>query len=95
MNFLRSIGIDVGKGVYCDADWPGEFGVSLDDGAVVERGAMVYGHWLKFDGHCNKVEYAPVRIGANAYVGPRSALLPGVSVGPGQSVAEGAMQMAI
>lgn len=77
---MRGMGIKIGKNVHIDAEWPGETGVSIGDGAVIERGSLLYGHWLIFDGLQHRTMFVPVKVGAHACIGARAALMPGVSV---------------
>ena len=91
---MRRTGINIGTQVYLDADWLGEPGVTYGDGASADRGSIVFGHLLAFNGHCNKLEHRPVSIGKGAQLGPRSAVLPGVSCGDGRVVGPGELVMA-
>lgn len=95
MLFKRRGGIQVGKACYIDADWLGEPGVTYGDGAIADRGSIVFGHLLAFNGHYNHLEHRHVNIGAGAYIGPRAAILPGVNIGAGEVVAPGELRIAL
>lgn len=92
---LRGMGIKIGINVHIDAEWPGETGVSIEDGAVIERGSLLYGHWLIFDGMLHRTKFVPLKVGAHACIGARAALMPGVNVPAGQAIAPAALKMAL
>ena len=92
---MRRTGIKIGSGVYVhDADWLGEPGVSYADGAIADKGAIVFGHLLAFNGQYNHLEHRPVSIGKSATIGARSAVLHGVSIDAGQTVSPGDLVLA-
>lgn len=93
IEFMRRTGIRIGARVYIDSDWLGEPGVSYGDGAAADRGSIVFGHLLAFNGKYNHLEHRPVDIGAGAVVGPRAALLPGVALQKGEVLGAGEMRM--
>ena len=95
VDFLRQTGVKIGSGVYIDAEWAGEPGVTYADGSSADRGSIVYGHMLAFNGVDNLLQFGKVHIGTNAQVGARSAILPGVNVSFQDSVKAGEMRMAL
>ena len=92
---MRRTGISIGSGVYIDADWLGEPGVTYEDGAIADRGSIVFGHLLAFNGEYNHLEHRPVNIGAGAQIKPRAAILPGVNIDAGSVVGAGELKIAL
>ena len=92
---MRRTGIQIGSRVYIDSDWLGEPGVTYGDDTVADRGSIVFGHLLAFNGSHNHLEHRPVNIESGAVLGPRAAVLPGVCVAAGESVGAGELKMVL
>ena len=75
--FARRTGMQIGSNVYVDAEWAGEQGVTYGNNATADRGAIVYGHMLHFNGLDNVLQFRDVVVGSNVSVGPRAAIMPG------------------
>ena len=73
----------------------GEPGVTYEDGAVADKGSIVFGHLLAINGRYNHMEHRPVTIGKNAQIGARAAVLPGVDISARQTVSPGELIMAL
>lgn len=93
---LRQLGIKVGRGAYIDAEWVGEPGiVRYEDGAVADRGAIVFGHLMVHDGNHYRLRFNNVSIGPEAQVATRAAVLPGVALKPKERVAPARLVMSM
>lgn len=81
--YLRAMGADVGRGVWCETTAVTEFDlVHLADGAVVNRGACLMTHVF----HDRLLRIGPTAIGAGATLGPTSAVLPDTALGAGAAI---------
>jgi hypothetical protein len=93
---LRRSGVEVGEGCYIDAEWPGEPGMAkYGDGAIADRGSIVFGHLMTHNGECFNVHFNHVSVGAGAQVSARSGIFPGVNLKSGEVVPSGEMRMAL
>ncbi|MFI9460710.1 Pls/PosA family non-ribosomal peptide synthetase [Streptomyces xiamenensis] len=89
--WLRSLGVRVGRGVWCESHWlPEPDLVRLGAGAAVNRGCVLQTHLF----HDRVMRLEPVTVGGSATVGPHSITLPGSEVGAGTSVGAGSLLMA-
>ncbi|KAK9812147.1 hypothetical protein WJX73_000290 [Symbiochloris irregularis] len=95
IEFMRRTGIKIGARVYIDSDWLGEPGVTYQDDAVADKGSIVFGHLLAFDGKYNHLEHRNVTVGKGAVIGPRAAVLPGVTVPSRATLQAGELRMAL
>ena len=93
VDFVRRTGVQVGSRVYIDAEWAGEPGVTYGDGSSADRGSIVYGHMLAFNGQENELLFKDVDIGKHAHIGARAAVLPGVKVGQRDALRPGELRM--
>lgn len=88
-------GIRVGKGVWIgDAtrlDWSHGRHISIGDGATLAPGVRILCHDASCVRRIGGTWVAPVSIGAGAFIGAESVLMPGVTVGDGAVVAAGAV----
>ena len=72
--WLRSLGAQIGRGVWCDSYWLPEADlVTLGDGATVNRGCVVQTHLF----HDRIMSMDTVELEAGATLGPHSVILPG------------------
>lgn len=85
--FYRYVGAKVGRHVLLAGRLWEPLLISIGDGAVLGEDCFISGHYLVRD----RVEYAPVRIGARAIIGARATLGPGVVVGDGAVIAASAV----
>jgi non-ribosomal peptide synthetase-like protein len=90
--WLRTLGADIGKGVWCETYWLPETDlVQLGNGATVNRGCVLQTHLF----HDRLMRLDRVRIDAGASLGPNSIVLPGAeiefkgAVGPASLVMRG------
>lgn len=85
----------MGEGCYIDADWAGEPGMAkYGNGAIADRGSIVFGHLMVHNGEAFNVNFDNVSIGAGAVVSARSGVFPGTSLKAGEVVPSGEMRMA-
>jgi non-ribosomal peptide synthetase-like protein len=88
--WLRSLGVGVGHGVWCDTYWlPEPDLVSLGDGATVNRGCVVQTHLF----HDRIMSMAPVALEEGATLGPHSVILPAGSIGAHATVGPASLVM--
>jgi len=81
--YLRALGARVGRDVWCETLALTEFDlVTLGDGAVVNRHAVVETHLF----HDRVLSLGPATLEAGATLGPSSAVLPDTRLGAGCSV---------
>ncbi len=93
---LRRTGVQVGEGCYIDSEWPGEPGMaSYGDGAVADRGSIVFGHLMTHNGESFNIHFNQVSVGAGAQVSARSAIFPGVHLKGGDVVPAAEMRMVL
>ena len=91
---LQARGAEVGKRVYIDTLWAGDYElVSYATGAVVDRGATVFAHLGMYKAGQLSISQEPVTIGANSRVAARAAVLPGFSLNDGQELGPGKLGM--
>ena len=76
--WLRSLGAQVGRGVWCETYWLPEADlVSLGDGASVNRGCVVQTHLF----HDRIMSMDTVSLDRGATLGPHGVILPAASIG--------------
>jgi non-ribosomal peptide synthetase-like protein len=81
--WLRALGAQVGRGVWCASYWLPEADlVRLGDGATVERGCVLQTHLF----HDRVLSTDRVELGAGATLGPHGVVLPAARVGAGATV---------
>jgi maltose O-acetyltransferase len=92
---LRRSGMQVGEHVFvglgCHLDPAFCFLITLGDGAVLSLNVTVLAHDASTRAHMGYTRLAPVWIGAGAFVGAGSIILPGVTVGEGAIVGAGSV----
>lgn len=92
---LRRMGMNVGKAVYLDGEWIGEPGVvNYADGAIADRGSIVFGHLMTHNGDHFNLKFTSVNIGPGAQVAARAAVMPGVNIKADGLVPSGELVMA-
>ncbi|OJX97376.1 MAG: amino acid adenylation protein [Micrococcales bacterium 73-15] len=75
--WLRTLGVRIGRGVWCESYWfPEPDLVELGDGATVNRGCVVQTHLF----HDRIMSIDTVRIEEGATLGPHSVILPAASI---------------
>ncbi len=75
--WLRTLGVKIGRGVWCESYWfPEPDLVELGDGATVNRGCVVQTHLF----HDRIMSIDTVRIEEGATLGPHSVVLPAASI---------------
>ena len=80
--------------MWIDAARGGDPGLlSFADGTVVDRGALLMTHSGTYDRSGMQVSFKPLILAANCIVGPRSVLMPGLSVAENQAVPAGELMM--
>ena len=88
--WLRTLGSDIGRGVWCESYWLPEADlVSLGDGATVERGCVVQTHLF----HDRIMSMDTVTLGAGATLGPQCVALPASGIGDGATVGPASLVM--
>ncbi|HEV7651902.1 MAG TPA: Pls/PosA family non-ribosomal peptide synthetase [Actinophytocola sp.] len=88
--WLRALGADVGRGVWCDSYWLPEADlVRLGDGATVNRGCVVQTHLF----HDRILRMDQVTLGAGATLGPHGIVLPGTSIGAHTTIGPASLVM--
>jgi len=81
--WLRSLGADIGKGVWCESYWLPEADlVTLGDGATVNRGCVVQTHLF----HDRVMQLDNVTIDGGGTLGPHSVILPAARIGADATV---------
>lgn len=88
--WLRSLGANVGRGVWTDSYWlPEPDLVTLGDGATVNRGCVVQTHLF----HDRVMSIDTVTIEAGATLGPHSVILPAANIGANATVGPASLVM--
>jgi non-ribosomal peptide synthetase-like protein len=88
--WLRSLGVTVGRGVWCETYWLPEADlVELGDGSTVNRGCVVQTHLF----HDRVMVLDGVQIDAGGTLGPHSVILPAASIGVGATVGPASLVM--
>ncbi|MEV7782629.1 Pls/PosA family non-ribosomal peptide synthetase [Kitasatospora sp. NPDC088351] len=91
LNFwLRSLGAEIGRGVWCETHWlPESDLVAVEAGASVNRGTVLQTHLF----HDRVMRLDAVRLRAGATTGPHSIVLPGSTLGAGTTVGPASLVM--
>jgi maltose O-acetyltransferase len=88
-------GISIGRGVWIgahtDLDYSHGRHIRIDDEATIVSGAQILCHDASSYRRLGVTRVAPVTIGKRAFVGARSLILPGVTVGDDAVIAAGAV----
>ena len=88
--WLRGLGVQAGRGVWCATYWlPEPDLVQLGDGCTVERGVVLQTHLF----HDRVLSTDRVTIGAGATVGPHGVVLPAAGVGDQATVGPSSLVM--
>lgn len=88
--WLRSLGANIGKGVWCDSYWlPEPDLVTLGDGSTVNRGCVVQTHLF----HDRIMSMDRVELEDGATLGPHSVILPAASIGAHATVGPASLVM--
>ncbi|GAA3012574.1 Pls/PosA family non-ribosomal peptide synthetase [Microbacterium aurantiacum] len=88
--WLRSLGVTVGRGVWCDTYWlPEPDLVTLGDASTVNRGCVVQTHLF----HDRIMSMDTVELQAGATLGPHSVALPGSVIGANATVGPASLVM--
>ncbi|MBO0680719.1 amino acid adenylation domain-containing protein [Mycolicibacterium sp. S2-37] len=88
--WLRGLGAQIGRGVWCESYWLPEADlVTLGDGATVNRGCVVQTHLF----HDRIMRMDTVVIEPGATLGPHCVALPAARVGAGATVGPGSLVM--
>ncbi|MEU3352377.1 Pls/PosA family non-ribosomal peptide synthetase [Streptomyces sp. NPDC037389] len=88
--WLRSLGVRIGRGVWCDTHWLPETDlISLGDGATVNRGCVLQTHLF----HDRIMRMDGVDLGAGASLGPHGIVLPGSTVGEHAAIGPSSLVM--
>ena len=88
--WLRSLGANIGKGVWCDSYWlPEPDLVTLGDGSTVNRGCVVQTHLF----HDRIMSMDRVELEEGATLGPHSVVLPAASIGAHATVGPASLVM--
>lgn len=88
--WLRSLGAQVGVGVWCETYWlPEPDLVTLGDGATVNRGCVVQTHLF----HDRIMSMDTVEIQEGATLGPHSVILPAATIGANATVGPASLVM--
>ncbi|MFZ3454626.1 Pls/PosA family non-ribosomal peptide synthetase [Arthrobacter sp. 7Tela_A1] len=81
--WLRWMGADIGRGVWCETWWLPEFDlIEIGSGASINRGTVLQTHLF----HDRIMRLDRVSIGAGATLGPNSIVLPGSAIEEGATV---------
>ncbi len=76
--WLRTLGAQIGRGVWCDTYWlPEPDLIRLHDGATVNRGCVVQTHLF----HDRVLRLGPVTMHAGSTLGPNGVILPATILG--------------
>lgn len=91
LNFwLRAMGSQIGRGVWCETYWlPESDLIHLRDGATVNKGCVVQTHLF----HDRVLSLDTVSLRAGATIGPHSVILPAASLGRHSSVGPASLVM--
>jgi non-ribosomal peptide synthetase-like protein len=88
--WLRSMGANIGKGVWCDTYWLPEADlVFMEDGSTVNRGCVVQTHLF----HDRIMSLGEVRLKAGSTLGPHSVILPAATIGDHGTVGPSSLVM--
>lgn len=88
--WLRSLGVRVGRGVWCETYWLPEADlVTLGDGATVNRGCVVQTHLF----HDRVMVLDAVEVSAGGTLGPHSVILPAAAIGENTTVGPASLIM--
>ncbi|WP_225397450.1 Pls/PosA family non-ribosomal peptide synthetase [[Mycobacterium] vasticus] len=88
--WLRALGADIGRGVWCETYWLPEADlVTLGPGATVNRGCVVQTHLF----HDRIMQLDTVTLEAGATLGPHCVALPAARLGAGTSVGPASLVM--
>ncbi len=88
--WLRGLGAEIGRGVWCESYWLPEADlVTLGDGATVERGCVVQTHLF----HDRIMSMDTVTLGAGATLGPHCVALPASTIGEGATIGPASLVM--
>ena len=93
---MRRNGLQLGRNVYITGG--GEFIdpdfawlISIGDDSIISLGVMILAHDASTKRHLGYTRVAPVTIGRRVFVGARSLILPGVTIGDDAIVAAGSI----
>ena len=88
--WLRALGAQIGRGVWCESYWLPEADlVSLETGATVNRGCVVQTHLF----HDRIMRMDTVVLGTGSTLGPHSVILPAASIGSSATVGPASLVM--
>ncbi|MGA7147315.1 MAG: Pls/PosA family non-ribosomal peptide synthetase [Microbacterium sp.] len=88
--WLRSLGAEIGRGVWCESYWlPEPDLVTLGDASTVNRGCVVQTHLF----HDRIMSMDTVELEAGATLGPHSVILPGATLGAHATVGPASLVM--
>jgi len=88
--WLRALGADIGRGVWCETYWLPEADlVRLGDGVSVNRGCVLQTHLF----HDRVMSTGPVDLDHGATLGPHSVILPAASIGADATVSAASLVM--
>ncbi|MBH1938192.1 amino acid adenylation domain-containing protein [Streptomyces sp. AV19] len=88
--WLRTLGVRIGRGVWCDTHWlPEPDLITLGDGATVGRGCVLQTHLF----HDRIMRMDTVHLAEGASLGPHGIVLPGTHVGAHTAVAPSSLVM--
>ncbi|MEY9844053.1 non-ribosomal peptide synthetase-like protein [Streptacidiphilus sp. BW17] len=88
--WLRSLGTEIGRGVWCESHWfPETDLIRIGDGATVNRGVVVQTHLF----HDRLMRMDLIDVEAGATVGPHSIVLLGATLGEGAVVGPSSLVM--
>ncbi|MFR9752574.1 Pls/PosA family non-ribosomal peptide synthetase [Nocardia sp. 004] len=88
--WLRALGANIGRGVWCESYWLPEADlVTLSDGATVERGCVVQTHLF----HDRIMAMDTVTLGTGATLGPHCVALPASALGDGATIGPASLVM--
>jgi non-ribosomal peptide synthetase-like protein len=91
LNFwLRTLGAQIGRGVWCETYWLPEADlITLGDGATVNRGCVLQTHLF----HDRILRMDRVELAVGATLGPHGIALPAASIGAGATVGPASLVM--
>jgi non-ribosomal peptide synthetase-like protein len=88
--WLRALGAEIGRGVWCESYWLPEADlVRLGDGVTVNRGCVVQTHLF----HDRIMRMDTVTMAAGSTLGPHCVILPAASLGAGASIGPASLVM--
>ncbi|MBA8815610.1 non-ribosomal peptide synthetase-like protein [Microbacterium halimionae] len=88
--WLRALGANIGRGVWCDSYWlPEPDLVTLGDGSTVNRGCVVQTHLF----HDRIMSMDTVELAPGATLGPHSVILPAAVIGAHATVGPASLVM--